>query len=210
MLQILQTWKGLLKQKVWLVILLLALLVVGALFVWFWRQSQQTEDKYHEAVVLQQRQLEQVEELSRALHISKMNAQELQAAYDELKAKPPVASFKVQAPSLERAAEAVKEKIDAKDSALTAAVLEKTDRTVVVANENAYKVEVLKINLDKAWEVSMGVGSHNGDVYLPVGVQKNYAAHKALAVEVHVDTGDLERGKIKTSGWEVKHVWRFN
>ena len=179
MLQILQTWKRPLKQKVWLGILLLALLAVVVLFVWFWRQSQQTQNKYQEAVILQQRQLEQVEELSKALHISKMNAQELQAAYDELKSKPPVASFTVQAPSLERAAEAVKEKIDEKDSSLPAAALEKTDRTAVVANENAYKVDVLKINLDKAWEVSMGVGSHNGDTYLPVGVQRNYAAHKA-------------------------------
>ena len=210
MLQILQTWKRPLKQKVWLVILLLALLVVGALFVWCWRQSQQTQNKYQEAVVLQQRQLEQVEELSRALHISKMNAQELQVAYDELKSKPPVASFTVEAPSLERAAETVKEKIDEKDSSLPTAALEKTDRTAVVANENDYKVDVLKINLDKAWEVSMGVGSHNGDTYLPVGMQRNYAAHKALAVEIHMDAGDLERGKIKTSGWEVRHVWRFN
>ena len=209
MLQILQTWKRPLKQKVWPGILLLVLLVVGVFFVWFWWQSQQTQNKYHEAVVLQQRQFAQVEELSRALHISKMNAQELQAAYDELKSKPPVASFTVQAPSLERAAETVKEKIDEKESALPAAALEKTDRTAVVANENAYKVDVMKINLDKAWEVSMGVGSHNGDTYLPVGVQRNYAAHKALAVEVHVDAGDLEKGKIKTSGWEVRHVWRY-
>ena len=70
-------------------------------------------------------------------------------------------------------------------------------------------MDVLKINLDKSWELSAGVGSHRGDVYLPVGLQRNYASHKALAAEVHLVPEDLAQAKIKASGWEVKHVWRF-
>ncbi len=83
------------------------------------------------------------------------------------------------------------------------------DRTAVVKNDRDYKVDVLKINLDKSWEISAGVGSHQGDVYLPVGLQRNYSPNKALAAEVHLVPEDLTKGKIKTSGWEVKHVWRF-
>ena len=78
-----------------------------------------------------------------------------------------------------------------------------------VKNDTAYKVDVLKINLDKAWELSAGVGSHRGDAYMPLGVQRNYAPHKAVAAEVHLVPEELVRGKIKASGWEVKHVWRF-
>ena len=47
-----------------------------------------------------------------------------------------------------------------------------------------------------------------GSAYSPIGVQRNYAAHKAVAVEVHLIPEELAKEKIKTSGWEVKHVWR--
>ena len=159
--------------------------------------------------MLQQEQLEQTQVLGKALHISQMNAKELQAAYDELKAKPPVASFTISAPTLEVAAEQVAERINKQDTTLPPAALEKTDRTAVVKNDSEYKVDVLKINLDKAWELSAGGGSHRGDSYIPLGVQRNYAPHKAVAAEVHLVPEDLAKGKIKASGWEVKHVWRF-
>ena len=46
------------------------------------------------------------------------------------------------------------------------------------------------------------------DVYVPVGVQRNYAPHTAMAVEVHLMPEELAEVKIKSSGWKVKHVWR--
>ena len=184
-------------------------LLISAMLFWLWQRTQQAEEKYRQAVVLQQEQLEQAQALSKALHISQMNAKELQAAYDALKDKPPVASFTVSAPSLEVATEQVAERINKQDATLPPAALEKTDRTAVVKNDNEYKVDVLKINLDKSWELSTGVGSHQGDVYLPIGLQRNYAPNKAVAAEVHLVPEDLVRGKIKTSGWEVKYVLRY-
>ena len=209
MIQVFQTWITAFKQNRWLMVLALFFLLICAMLFWFWQRTQQAEEKYRQAVVLQQEQLEQSQALGKALHISQMNAKELQAAYDELKAKPPVASFTVNAPSLEVAAEQVAERINKQDTTLPPAALEKTDRTAVVKNDSEYKVDVLKINLDKAWEVSAGVGSHRGDAYMPLGVQRNYAPHKAVAAEVHLVPEELVRGKIKASGWEVKHVWRF-
>jgi cytoskeletal protein RodZ len=209
MIQVFQTWISAFKQNKWLIVLAVFFLIISAMLFWLWQRTQQAEEKYRQAVVLQQEQLEQAQELGKALHISQMNAKELQAAYDELKAKPPVASFTVSARSLEIAATQVVERINKQDATLPPAALEKTDRTAVVKNDTAYKVDVLKINLDKAWELSAGVGSHRGDVYLPVGLQRNYAPHKALAAEVHLVPEDLAKGKIKASGWEVKHVWRF-
>ena len=209
MIQVFQTWGATLKQNKWLVVLVVLFLIICALLLWLWQRTWQAEGKYRQAVVLQQEQLEQAQELGKAIHISQMNAKELQAAYDELKAKPPVASFTVSAPSLEVAAEQVAERINKQDTTLPPAALEKTDRTAVVKNDTEYKVDVLKINLDKAWELSAGVGSHRGDSYIPLGVQRNYASHKAVAAEVHLVPEDLAKGKIKASGWEVKHVWRF-
>ena len=209
MIQMFQAWITAFKQSKWMLMLAVFFLLISAMLFWFWQRTQQAEEKYRQAVVLQQEQLEQAQELGKALHISQMNAKELQAAYDELKAKPPAASFSISAPSLEVAAEQVAERINKQDVTLPAAALEKTDRTAVVKNDNEYKVDVLKINLDKAWELSAGVGSHRGDAYIPVGVQRNYAPHKAVSAEVHLVPEDLAKGKIKTSGWEVKHVWRF-
>ena len=209
MIQVFQNWGEAFKQKKWLIILVVFFILISATLFWLWQRTQQAEEKYRQAVVLQQEQLEQDQLLRRALNISQMNAKELQVAYDELKTKPPAATFTVTAPSLEVAAEQVVERINKQDATLPPAALEKTDRTAVVKNDSEYKVDVLKINLDKAWEVSAGVGSHRGDAYMPLGVQRNYAPHKAVAAEVHLVPEDLAKGKIKASGWEVKHVWRF-
>ena len=209
MIQMFQAWITAFKQSKWLLMLAVFFLLISTMLFWFWQRTQQAEEKYRQAVVLRQEQLEQTQELGKALHISQMNAKELQAAYDALKDKPPVASFTVSAPSLEVAAEQVAERINKQDATLPPAALEKTDRTAVVKNDNEYKVDVLKINLDKSWELSTGVGSHQGDVYLPIGLQRNYAPNKAVAAEVHLVPEELARGKIKTSGWEVKHVWRY-
>ena len=206
MIQVFQTWITALKQNKWLIVFFL---LISAVLLWLWQRAQQAEEQHRQAVVLQQEQLEQTQELSKALYISQMSAKELQAAYDELKTKPPAASFTVCAPSLEIAATQVAERINKQDATLPPAALEKTDRTAVVKNDTAYKVDVLKINLDKAWEISAGVGNHRGDAYIPVGVQRNYAPNKAVAAEVHLVPEDLAKGKIKASGWEVKHVWRF-
>lgn len=204
-----EMWRNIFEKNKWVVISITLCLLMLLGFFCFWQHTKQAEDTYRQAVVLQQEQLEQVQSLSNALHISQINAKELQVSYNELKTKPPVASFTVSAPSLEVAAEQVAERINKQDATLPPAALEKTDRTAVVKNDNEYKVDVLKINLDKAWEVSAGVGSHGGDAYIPIGLQRNYAAHKAVEAEVHLLPEDLVKGKIKTSGWEVKHVWRF-
>ena len=205
----LKMWRNIFEKNKWVILLITLCLLMLVGFCCFWQHTKQTEDMYRQAVVLQQEQLEQTQALSKALHISQINAKELQAAYDELKAKPPVASFSVSAPTLELAAEQVAERINKQDATLPPIALEKTDRTAVVKNDNEYKVDVLKINLDKAWEVSTGIGSHRGDAYIPIGLQRNYAPHKAVEAEVHLTPEDLVKGKIKTSGWEVKHVWRF-
>lgn len=204
-----ETWRNIFeKNKLLVTMLMFCLLIIGAFYL-FWQHAKQMEEKYQQAVVLQTKQLEQAQELGKDLHISQMNAKELQEAYEELKVKSPAASFTVKAPSLEVATEQVADRINKYDVTLPPEALEKADRTAVVKNDNEYKVDVLKINLDKAWELSAGVGGHKGDVYVPVGVQKNYAPNKAVAAEVHLVPEDLVRGKIKTSGWEVRHVWRF-
>jgi len=199
----------LVRQRKWLVFLLVSFIIYSVLLALLWQRAKQAEEGYQQAVVMKREQFEQTDYLEKELHIAKMNANELQAAYEKEKRRPPAASFMVQAPTLEVAAEQVAARINREDKSLPSPALEKTDRTVVVKDDKDYMVEVLKINLDKSWEISAGVGNHEGNMYIPVGVQRNYAANKAVAVEVHLGPEDLAKGKIKTSGWEVKHVWRF-
>lgn len=193
----------------WMMLLVVSFLIIFTILYWFWQRTQQAENQCRHALVLKKEELEQEQVLRRALNISQMNAKELQVAYDALKTEPPATNFTVNAPSLEVASKQVVERINKQDATLPPAALEKTDRTAVVKNDTEYKVDVLKINLDKSWEVSTGIGIHRGDTYIPVGVQRNYASNKAVVAELHLVLEEFAKAKIKTSGWEVKHVWRY-
>ena len=193
----------------WMMLSVVSFLIIFTILYWFWQRTQQAENQCRHALVLKKEELEQEKVLRRALNISQMNAKELQVAYDALKTEPPATNFTVNAPSLEVASKQVVERINKQDTTLPPATLEKSDRTAVVKNDTEYKVDVLKINLDKTWELSTGLGFHRGDAYIPLGVQRNYAPNKAVAAEVHLVPEDLAKGKIKTSGWEVRHVWRY-
>lgn len=193
----------------WMMLSVVSFLIIFTILYWFWQRTQQAENQCRHALVLKKEELEQEQVLRRALNISQMNAKELQVAYDALKTEPPATNFTVNAPSLEVASKQVVERINKQDTTLPPGILEKTDRTAVVKNDTEYKVDVLKINLDKTWELSTGLGFHRGDAYIPFGVQRNYAPNKAVAAEVHLVPEDLVRGKIKTSGWEVKYVLRY-
>lgn len=193
----------------WMMLLVVSFLIICTILYWFWQRTQQAENQCRHALVLKKEELEQEKVLRRALNISQMNAKELQVAYDALKTEPPATNFTVNAPSLEVASKQVVERINKQDATLPPATLEKSDRTAVVKNDNEYKVDVLKINLDKSWEVSTGIGIHRGDTYIPVGVQRNYASNKAVVAELHLVLEEFAKAKIKTSGWEVKHVWRY-
>lgn len=69
--------------------------------------------------------------------------------------------------------------------------------------------EKVKQEFKKNWEISSGVGSHEGDVYIPIELQRNYAKDKAVSVELHLDAEDLLKAHPRVNGWEVKHTWKF-
>lgn len=133
--------------KCQVVILLgVALSVVAACFGW--QHYSQIADKLRQATVLTAQQAKEVKSLQEQLKISQGNAEALQADYEQEKSKP-AATFRVQAQTLSAAAKKIEECINNNDEALPPMALGKSDRTVVVVNETDYKVDVLKINLDK-------------------------------------------------------------
>ena len=55
----------------------------------------------------------------------------------------------------------------------------------------------------KHWEVGTGIGYTDGDTYIPIEIQRNYKADKAVSIEIHLDV----KGNLK--GGELKHKWMF-
>jgi len=65
----------------------------------------------------------------------------------------PIATYYTQAPTVEVAAERVKQDIVHSNPNLPKVATEKSDRTAVVANTDEQKVDVYKINLNKGHKI---------------------------------------------------------
>lgn len=193
-------------------VILLGVVIITALAGWVLYQSHAAQEaKLQRAVVLTAKQAEEINTLQNELKISKQNAEMLAKAVAEAQAgqRQPEVRYIVQAPTVQVAAEKVKEQIDQQTTSLPPLALEKTDRTLVVANEEKtpradWDVGVFKVNNYRNWEWSAGYGQHRGEGYIAMGLQRNYSKDKAIEVEAHQDTGSIK----KNVGWEVKAVWK--
>lgn len=74
-----------------------------------------------------------------------------------------------------------------------------------VTYENKIDVSALVRPLVPKWEIGTGVGTHRGNVYVPVSVQRDYKVDKAVRMEVHLDPKD----RMAPKGVEVQHIWKF-
>ena len=77
------------------------------------------------------------------------------------------------------------------------------NKTVIY--ENKIDVSALVRPLVPKWEIGTGVGTHRGNVYVPVSVQRDYKVDKAVRIEVHLDPKD----RMAPKGVEVQHIWKF-
>lgn len=110
---------------------------------------------------------------SHALHVDSGNARnitrEIQYIHDG-KTSPDV-TYYVTAPTIEKAAEQTAEQIKAEDAILPPVAIEKTDRTVVTADQKKQKVDVYKINLRKDHRIKAGILQTDGKTYGGIGYQ---------------------------------------
>ena len=120
-------------------------------------------------VVITQQQAKSPKELSKAIHVTEQQAQEVISIKERTQ---PVATYYTQAPTVEKAAEKVKQDIAHSNPNLPKAATEKSDRTAVVANTDEQKVDVYKIKLDKPHSILAGVTvMTNGEIYETVGYE---------------------------------------
>ena len=120
-------------------------------------------------VIVTQEQAKSPQELSKAIHVTEKQAQEVISIKERTK---PISTYYTQAPTVEQAAENVKKDIAHSNPNLPKAATEKSDRTAVVANTDEQKVDVYKIKLDKPHSILAGVTvMTNGEVYETVGYE---------------------------------------
>lgn len=126
------------------------------------------QNQIEKPVVITQQQSKSPTELSKAIHVTEQQAQEIIKVKEYTK---PSATYYTQAPTVEQAAEKVKKDIAHSDPNLPKVATEKSDRTAVVANTDEQKIDVYKINLNKAHKIKAGVTYLDDKAYYSIGYQ---------------------------------------
>ena len=161
---------------------ILCLLIVGIAYA-VGRHSASEQRAAEKPAVLTQEQTQDAEALRAQLDISKRNAADLQRRLADVQrgGQAPTTTYYVTAPTVERAAQVVERKIRTDDPTLPRAARERSDRTVVTpivkdADGNdlpsdQQKVDVYKIDLNKAHKIKAGVTQIDTQTYWTAGVQ---------------------------------------
>ena len=160
------TIKQLIKQYmpvITVALLVLLVLAVGLLI------NNHIKHKQEQPVILKQEVAKDPKELGKALHVTEKEAQE---AISKKERTQPIATYYTQAPTIHDAAVITKNSISNKSPNVPKAATEKSDRTAVVENDEAQKVDVYKINLDKPHSILAGTTvMNNGEIYETIGYE---------------------------------------
>ena len=163
-------------------LVILCLLLAGIAYA-VGRHSAPEQTATEKPAIMTQEQTQDVRALRAQLDISKSNAETLQHRLAEAQAgqRVPTVTYHVTAPTVERAAQVVERQIKTDDPTLPRAAREKSDRTVVTPitkdadgkdlPADQQKVDVYKINLNKAHKIKAGVTQIDTQTYWTAGVQ---------------------------------------
>ncbi len=146
--------------------------------------AKQNEQEQEKPAALTQEQTQYTKTLQQQLDISRKNADELRRELAAAQAgeRAPAATYYVNAPTVERAAQMVEKQIEADDPTLPRTAREKSDRTVVTPitkdkdgkelPPDKQKVDVYKVNLRKDHRVKAGATMVDGKAYATVGYEQ--------------------------------------
>ena len=169
------------KHKTVLLVILCLLIVCVAYAVGRYAGHEAAEEK---PVVMTQEETQEARELKDRLDISTANANALEKRITAIQAgqRAPTTTYYVAAPTVERAATVVERQIRTDDVALPMAAREKSDRTVVTPiikdkdgkdlPPEEQKVDVYKINLNKAHKIKAGASVIDGKALMTIGYEQ--------------------------------------
>ena len=164
-------------------LVILCLLFVGIAYA-IGRHSASDQATAEKPAVMTQEETQDVKALRNQLDISRANADVLQRKLADVQrgGQAPSTTYYVTAPTVERAATVVERQIRTDDAALPMAAREKTDRTVVTPiikdkdgqdlPPDQQKVDVYKINLNKAHKIKAGASVIDGKALMTVGYEQ--------------------------------------
>ncbi|MFC2300652.1 MAG: hypothetical protein ACFNJM_01835 [Selenomonas artemidis] len=173
----------------------LGIVVLALIGILAYRYHAHTQEALRQAQVMSEEQARDAEALRERLRISEGQADQLARAVERAQQgkTQPITHVTVTAPTVERAAAQVQERINKHDTTLPAEALAKSDRTVVAPQpeNNEYKVGVYKINLNKPRKIKAGVTQTDGHTYWTAGLQ--VGRWEGL---VHGQGGDVKGGSV--------------
>lgn len=190
----LERMKRLVTEHKTAVLAILCILLVGIAYAVGRHSANQTAAE--KPAVMTQEQTQDTAALRAQLDISKSNAETLQRRLADVQAgqSAPSTTYYVTAPTVERAAQVVERQIREDSPTLPRAAREKSDRTVVTPitkdkdgkelPPDQQKVDVYKINLNKAHKIKAGASVIDGKALMTVGYEQGRL--EALA---HFDGG---------------------
>ena len=162
---------------------ILYLLIVGIAYA-VGRNSAPEQPATEKPAVMTQEQTQDTAALRQQLDISRANANALQKRLTEVQAgqRAPSTTYYVTAPTVEHAAQVVERQIREDAPTLPRAAREKTDRTVVTPitqdkdgkelPPEEQKVDVYKINLNKAHKIKAGTSVIDGKALMSIGYEQ--------------------------------------
>lgn len=141
-------------------------IILAAGFIYFYDKKEDESPK-----VLTTEQVKDPDAVAKEVRVSQPAAQTIVREIERASGEAPSITYYVQSPNLDRATETTETMIRKNDKSLPKAVTAKSDRTVVTPDTTAQKVDVYKINLNKAHKIKTGILFIDGKAYPSVGYQ---------------------------------------
>lgn len=170
--------------KSWIIPILITAFLVSLYFTgrYFYGKYQDEKPK-----VMTTEEVHDPAKVAKEIHVTTPAAQTIVREIERSGSTTPQISYYVTAPTVEKGAETVAKQIEEKSPEAPAAVLQKSDRTIVTPNEEKQKVDVYKISLRKAHKVKAGMTYLDNHAFLSTG----YQAGRWEGL-VHFDTRTME------------------
>lgn len=144
--------------------------IIGIIWALYMLYEELHPDKKN-PVVMTQEEATDAKTVEEKVHVSPAESRIITREIERSADTPPVVTYYVQAPTLEKAADATAKAIETQSPAIPPAAAKKTDRTIVTADNKLNKVDVYKISLRKAHKLKAGMTYVNDKSYLSAGYQ---------------------------------------
>lgn len=150
---------------------LAAILAIAGATLVFYGLYEMHFGKKEKPVVMTQEEATDANTVEKKASVSPVESRIITREIERSADTPPVVTYYVQAPTLEKAADETAKAIENQSQALPPAAVKKSDRTIVTADNKLNKVDVYKISLRKAHKLKAGMTYIDDKAYLSAGYQ---------------------------------------